>query len=305
MIGLALGILLLFVNADIDGEVRIGPRRGLPKPATVQLLRERQIVYEQFTDLDGRFEFPAVEPGRYVVRAVYEDLPEAEVTVELINGNSRHRVPITIRPPARAPVGKTQTIAVKQLTIPKAARKAYEDGLKSRKAGNCGKALPQLKKATELAPHYGDAQNELGNCLKAQGKLVEAEAAFKIAIQYDETIYPSINLADLYVTQKRFDEASVVIQRSLAKDPTEGDLFFAMARIYFDQGQIEKAEANALEAHSRLHRTPDVHLLLAKIYLERKNTGALITQLETYLIENPSGPVADQVRKNLKALSPR
>ena len=111
-----------------------------------------------------------------------------------------------------------------------------------------------------------------------------------------------MNLADLYAGRERFAEARRVLEQSMAKYPTEGDLHFGMARIYFDQGQMVQAEAQALEAHSKIHRTADVHLLLSKIYLNLGRYPALLTQLETYLLENPTGPVADQVRKNLKDL---
>ena len=274
---------------DIDGEVRLGPRKGLPKPATVQLVLERIVLQEQFTDLDGRFEFRGVGLNRYTVRARYEDLPEVEVAVDVVSGTARYKVPITIQPPKD----------VDQLTIPKSAKREYEAGLKDRKAGNCDKAMPHLQKAIALAPKYGEAHNELGICLLKQSKVSDAEAAFRKAMDLNATIDPSMNLADLYAKQKRFDEALQVLQKSMAANPTEGDLLFGVARIYFDQGDLRKAEFAGLEAHSRVHRTADVHLLLAKIYVTTNNYAALTTQLETYLIENPTGPVPDEIRKTL------
>ena len=166
-------VLFLFLPAtllaiDIDGEVRVGSQRGLAKPATVQLLREHRVVYEQFTDLNGRFEFHSVEPTPYVVRAVYEDMPETEVPVDVVGGNTRYQVPITIKPP-KEKIDKASTvpISVEQLTIPAAATREYDKGQKDRKAGLCQRAVPHFRKAVELAPKYGEALNALGNCLKA------------------------------------------------------------------------------------------------------------------------------------------
>ncbi len=304
--GFTLFVLLFagpLLAVDINGEVRVGLRRGLAKPATVLLLREMQVVNEQFTDLDGRFEFHSLERTSYVVRARYEDLPEIDVRVEMARGTTRYNVPITIVPPKSA-VGKTTVVSVDQLRTPRAAKHEYEEGLKDRKAGNCGRAIPHLRKAVNLEPKYGEAFNELGNCLKQEMDWSGAEAAYQKAVDLHATIYPSINLSDLYAGQKRFEEAGRVIRLAISKDPVEGDLFFALGRIYFDQDRLKEAEQAALEAHSRIHRTADVHLLLAKIYLSAKNYPALKTQLETYLVENPSGPVADQVRKNLHAFRP-
>ncbi len=94
----AVRAILLFVllpssllAVDIEGQVRLGIRKGLPKPATVQLVLERTVIYEQFTDLAGRFEFRGVGQNRYVVRARYEDLPEVEVAVDGMDGFNRVR----------------------------------------------------------------------------------------------------------------------------------------------------------------------------------------------------------------------
>jgi len=307
MIHRALGlIVLLFLPAsllaiDIDGEVRIGSARGLAKPATVQLLHERQIVYEQFTGLDGRFEFHGVAPNHYVIRAIYESMPEADVAVDLMAGSISYRVPITINPP-KTKSEKASVVSVDQLLIPAAARHEYEEGLKDRKVGLCDKAVPHLQKAVQIAPKYGEAYNEIGNCLKTQGNFMEAESAFKKAIEQNATIYPTMNLADLYVAQKKFDQAAQAVEASIAKNPNEGDLLFALARIYFEQGRMKEAETTALAAHSKIHRTADVHLLLAKIYLAAKDFPALVSQLETYLSENPTGPVAAEVRQKLKSI---
>jgi tetratricopeptide (TPR) repeat protein len=181
--------------------------------------------------------------------------------------------------------------------ISRAAKREFEAGLKDRKSGNCDKAIPRLQKAIGLAPKYGDAHNELGICLLKQSKLSEAEAAFRSAVEWNGPIDASINLADLYTRQKRFDEGLQLLQKSLTANPTEGDLFFALARIYFDQGELRKAEYAGLEAHSRIHRSAEVHLLLAKIYLSTGNHPALSTQFETYQIENPAGPIPDEIRQ--------
>jgi tetratricopeptide (TPR) repeat protein len=171
-----------------------------------------------------------------------------------------------------------------------------------RQRGNCTEALAHFRKAIATYPKYGEAFTEMGNCLKQAGNLTEAENAFKSAIEYSRTVYASINLADMYVSQHRFAEAQRVIRTATKLDPLDGDLFFALARTYFDQNQMKEAEASALEAHSRVHRFPEVHLLLSKIYLANGNQPALLTQLETYLEESPKGPAADQVRQDISRI---
>jgi tetratricopeptide (TPR) repeat protein len=301
-------ILFLFIPTtllavDIDGEVRLSGQHGLAKPATVQLVRAGQVAYERFTGLDGRFEFHNVEPTRYVIRAVYDGMPEIEVPLDALRGGVRFTVPPIVIKVPKEKVDKASTISVDQLLIPREAMKEYEKGTKDSKAGLCDRAIPHFQKAVELAPKYGEAFNDLGNCLKAQGNSSEAEAAYRKAVELNTTVYAPINLADLYALQKHYDQAQQVIETAIKKNGGEGDLYFALSRIHFEQGRLKEAETAGLEAHSRTHRTADVHLLLAKIYLAQNNQPAMISQLETYLKENPAGPVADQIRKTLKSLS--
>src|SRR5206468_3770086 len=122
----------------------------------------------------------------------------------------------------------------------------------SRKRGECAKAIPHFEKAIALYDKYGDAFNEMGNCFKQEGRFEEAEDSFEKAIERNTSIYPSMNLADLYATRKRFDDAHRVIRQALENHPSEGDLYFAMARVYFDQGRMQEAEAAGLNAHSKV-----------------------------------------------------
>ena len=298
------------VAADIGGEVRTSARSGLAKPAMVQLLDGAEVIVEQYTDLDGRFQFRNVPAKTYTLRVKAQGFKDAEVPITVFNGKSEARVPVMLRPVENAEkpedsVSEPDLVALDEMKIPRAARNEYEGALASRRRGDCAQAITRLQKAVAIYDRYGAAYNELGNCSKQTGKMEEAEAYFQKAIRFSSSIYPSINLADLYAGAGRFAEAYGLIKQAVSANPVEGDLYFALSRIYFDQGRIREAEAAGLEGHSRVHRTADVHLLLAKIYLRLENYPALQTQLETYLVESPSGPVADQVRRNLQQLSPR
>jgi Flp pilus assembly protein TadD len=229
-------------------------------------------------------------------------MPETEVLVDAIGGSLFRVPPITIKVP-KEKVGATSTISVDQLLIPHEATKEYEKGSKDAKAGLCDRAVPHFRKAVELAPKYGAAFNDLGNCLKTLGDSSAAESAYEKAVELHATVYAAINLADMYVLEKHYDPARQLLESTISRSPEEGDVYFALCRVYFEQGRLKEAEKAGLEAHSRLHRTADVHLLLAKIYLAVNNQTALISQLETYLKESPNGPAAEQIRKTLKNLS--
>jgi predicted Zn-dependent protease len=187
----------------------------------------------------------------------------------------------------------------RDLEIPSRAKKEFDAGTRQRKDVKCAKAMPHLQKAVAIFPKYGEAYTEIGRCYVQMNNHTAAEEAFKKAIQFTTGVYPAVNLSSLYLDEGRLDDAQQLITRLLPKNPTEPELYAALARIYFAQGRLHDAELAGLEAHSRGHESPDVHLILAKIYEGQGNRAALITQLRMYLEEKPEGATAAQVRKQL------
>src|SRR5262249_15616320 len=154
------------------------------------------------------------------------------------------------------------------------AKKEYELGIREQKDGKCDVRLTHLQKAVELYPQYAEAFTEIGRCYLQMKDLASAETAFKKAAELSPEVYPTVNLATLYVSEGRLDEAQAIITPLLKTHPTEGELYAAMARIYSAKGQSKEAVSAGLEAHERGHRSPDIHLLLAKIYESQGNRGA-------------------------------
>jgi len=288
--------------SDIEGEIRIGSGGGFATRARVQLLRTRLVIDERVTGADGRFEFRNVGRGPYIVAVRLEGFVDEEISVNIVGPNYREFVSVTLRPTTGTTDAIGTTLSVAEYQIPREARREYEQGLRDRKRGDCAKAVGHFEKAIGVYGKYGEAFDALGSCLKQLGNLEKAEESFQKAIEYKASIYASMNLADLYEERKQFDEADSVLRQSLAKHPGEGDLYFGIARIHLDRGELKDAEQAGLQAHARVHRSADVHLLLGKIYLRLRRYPDLVTQLETYLVENPKGSVADQVRRSLLEL---
>jgi predicted Zn-dependent protease len=287
--------------SEIEGQVRANG--AVVIQGTVQLFRERVPMEDRFIGSNGRFEFRNLMPGSYSVRIRAEGFSEQEVAVTLITVKSREVVMVDMRPVDKATPKPGGVISVIEAQIPQAAKREFEKGAEERKRGQCAKAIPHLQKAVADFEQYADALNELGHCFRETNEFAKSEESFKKAIEYTSTIFPSMNLADLYESQKRFQEAEEVLRRSMVKFPSEGDLHFAVARVYFDQNRWKEAEEAGLEAHSKRHRLADVHLLLAKIYLRFEKHPAVVAQLQLYVAENPKGPTADLVRKNLAEMS--
>lgn len=284
--------------ADIDLLVRSSSRAAIIS-ATAQLKRDAVILAEHLVGTNGRLEFRNLNQGSYSLRIRAEGFVDHEVSVVLMRTNAREVVFVELQALERPTQSPAAVASVYDLQVPAAARKEYEQGLKERDKNGCSKAQPRFEKALAIFDQYADAHNEAAKCLQAVSRFDQAEASFQKAIQYGSSIFPYINLAELYAARGRPDAAREVVLEGVRRFPTEGDLQFALAKVLYDQGRLKEAEQAGLEAHSRFHRAADVHVLLAKIYLAAQNHEAVVTQLKLYLVENPKGPLADRVRQNL------
>jgi tetratricopeptide (TPR) repeat protein len=285
-------------KVDIQGEVVTSNR--VATPILVRLFKGTMPIQQTLTDDRGKFKFRKVDPGSYTIHAECDGYYPQDVSVQV--SDATQPVNISLEAVHNDPAFTSSFNPFREFEIPRQAKKELEEAMRDQKSPLCGKALPHLQKAVELYPRYGEAFTEIGRCYLLRNNPAAAEEAFKKAIQFTPEIYPSVNLATLYVNQGRLDEAQDLITRLLPKNQAQGDLYGALARIYFAKGRIRDAELAGLEAHARGHQSADVHLILAKIYEDQHNRSALMTQLLTYLDENPRGAPADQVRKQLRDL---
>jgi hypothetical protein len=286
--------------AEVEIMVRSASRVAVVS-ATAQLRRDTFILEEHLVGSNGRIEFRNLTQGTYSVRVRAEGFHDEEVPVLIARASSREVIRVELRPvePPRTP-NRGGVASVYDLQIPASARREYEQGLKERSGKEgCIKAVPRFEKAIALYGEYADAHHELAKCFQEASRFDRAIDSFWNAIRYGSSIFPYIALSDLYVTRNRVEDARRVLLDGVAKFPDEGDLRFALSKGYYDQGLLKEAEKTGLEAHARFHRSADVHLLLAKIYLAAQAHSNVVTQLKLYLDENPKGPLADRVRQNL------
>jgi len=213
------------------------------------------------------------------------------------------------------------TVNAADYRAPKEARKAYEKGMSAAKEGKSADAEKYFEKAVEIYPKYSRAWYELG-VERLNGKDKDgAKAAFTQATQTDaKYMAPYLSLASMAYAARDWPEVVRVTEHIIELDPmnhtnvtgyvldldplnaTEAYFYNAMAN--FQLGHIEEAEKSAIKAEHVDLRTsfPQLHLLMAEIYAEKKNYAGAISELETYLELVPGAKDVAPLRERLAKL---
>ena len=301
MIGIVacmLGICLETANAQrwpitIGGTVRTAGGSAIPGTVRVRLESPGAPSQEQLAS-NGRFEFAGVAPGWYTVAV---RAPQFEDVALPVLAPSEGEIIVTLHPKPIVAASSARAVSVFEYQIPKAARQQFGGAQKAARKNDCDGAIKRLKQAIEIFGEYAEAHNEMGNCYVKTGATALAEESFKKALRFTPAVYPALNLADLYASEGRFNEADDVLTNAIHRSPAEGNGYYALAVLRFRQDRLEEAEQFARQAHSyRLHAA-DVHLLLAKVYQRGANEESVLRELELYVKEAKPGEVRSRARQ--------
>lgn len=114
-------------------------------------------------------------------------------------------------------------------------------GLIAQEKGDSNAALDYFQTALNYYPKSGVIYTNVGVVFSKQ-KDPRAEKAFLRAIDYGPSLVePRLNLASIYQKQGREDEARKLYEEILGIDPYERNSQYALVKIYFEEGEKEKA----------------------------------------------------------------
>ncbi|MCH7979100.1 MAG: tetratricopeptide repeat protein [Acidobacteria bacterium] len=166
------------------------------------------------------------------------------------------------------------------------------------------KARQHFHQAVAQYDQYAAAWNALGRIYLAGRQIEKATRAFEKAIGIDpEYIPPYVNLATLQLQKKQYQRAVETAGKALRRDPSVGFASFLQAVGNYNLNNLDAAEkcARRAEANPRGH-LPQLHVLLAEIFLQRQAHLNAAVEIRTYLKESPEGRFAGQMRERLEQI---
>ena len=149
-----------------------------------------------------------------------------------------------------------------------------------------GNSYDQLYRPTRR----GDAANDelMTKAIDNYKKSAEIEKAPNIrqlAMQYLVAAYGPDKLNEP-------EQAEPVIQRMIEMDPKDTTNYFGLAKIYADNGDYEKAEAQYLKAKEVKPNDPAVYLQLAGFYETQGEFEKMMDALKARVAQEPNNPEA-------------
>jgi len=288
-------------NHTITGIVREEGSNDPISSATVELSRSGvQVLTPVFSGMEGEFVFRDLEEGEYVISAKKDGFNSVSVDVRVMRSGVPD-VRISLR--RTAPAGVVDPggpISAHQLQVPHKARAAYEKGRRLLEdENNPSASIPAFEKAAKVFPAYYEAYTELGIANYHLGKVPEAEASLKKAVELSEGKYiePLYLLADLYNSQRKYQEAEPLARQAIALDDSAWNSFFELARSLVGLKRAAEAETSALRARDLAPKNPQVYLVLANVHVLQQNYQAAVQDFDAYLELEPNGPTNDAVRR--------
>jgi len=176
-------------------------------------------------------------------------------------------------------------ISVTSMLVPSNARKEFEKGEDDARNNKIKPATAHFEKAVADYDNYAAAWSELGKVYAAGHDADKARQAFAKAIAADpKYIPPYIGLAGLEIQGEQYEQAVDTAGKALALNPAVDLANYFQAVAYFKLDRLDDAEKSAREVEKAPAQTiPQVHALLANIFLEKEDLPSAAGEMRAYL----------------------
>lgn len=168
----------------------------------------------------------------------------------------------------------------------------FVDGVRFVLLEDYNKALERLLKAYALNPTNAAVNYKIAETNLLSGNLQDAtnfaQAAVKLAPQ---NAYYYLLLAQIYASQKQYDQAIATYNTLIKQVPSSGYYLFNLADLYIAQGKLNEALATFDQAEKQFGPLDEVSFKKQQIYLKQNNLDKALQEGEVLIAANP-----DEVR---------
>jgi hypothetical protein len=194
-------------------------------------------------------------------------------------------------------------VSATSLLAPSDARKEYEQGMKDLRSNRVPQATKHLERAVATYDNYAAAWNELGRIYAADRQITKARQSYDKAIAADSRFAPPyVGMAAVVLEDQDYEGALGYVGKAAELDPNilMSVAGYIQAVANFRLNRLDAAVEGALAAEKGPHANiPQLHALLADIYMRKQDSANAAAHIRAYLKEAPQGPFAAPLRKSL------
>ncbi len=207
------------------------------------------------------------------------------------------------RSSGRFAVTKENRVSIARLREPRKAQQLFEKAMQEWVRQKPAEALHKLDQALQIYPTFPEALTLYGGIQTSLQQWRSAEQHVQAAIDCDPGYGPAyVVLAATYNAQTRFDDAQKAAEQALLAGANTWDVHYEIARAMIGKRQYETALAVADAAlQSEVHGSL-LHLAKAHALLGLRNYRQAVTELRTYVYDQPDGDGSDNARRLLNQL---
>ena len=203
-------------------------------------------------------------------------------------------------------VNNNRVVSVAELrqSVPDAARKEYQLGLKFVAKGDVKNAATHFQQALSIYPEYLAARNDLGAQFLKLKQIDEAEKHFQTVIANDpKNFNAKYNLGLVRIERKDYVGAISELNQAIVIDSTR-----PVARLWLGVALLETGDMAAAERELTKslvmggNECIAAHYHLARIYVSRGDVAEASRAVRAYLDEAPKGEFVNEARQLEKRL---
>jgi len=293
----------------VEGRVALPDGAQPSHPVKVTLTFNGRRVYENFTDLSGRFSFGGLGRGTYQLTAEGDGLTfeTTSVQVEVSAFGSAPQTftqNVQLSPKNRAGIAPAATVSVEELdpTVPGRAREKYRQGVKKAVGNQPEEAAKLFQEAVKVYPPFYSAQLALAEQLMKLQRHAEALAAYRKAGEAKpDRAEPYVGVGISLVNLQRYEEGIRILRGVVEVDQELAAPYLSLGYAEMMLGDDIVAETHLLRAYE-LTKASIAHIYLANVYERLEQPAKAIEHLQAYLTENPQTPNASALRSAIEKL---
>ena len=164
----------------------------------------------------------------------------------------------------------------------------FVDGVKYALLEDYNKSAERLLRAYALNPNNAAINYKIAETNMMLGNLQDAANFAQVAVKLDpKNTYYYLLLAQIYTSQKQFDQAAKVYTNLIQDVPNSNYYLFNLADLYMAQGKLNDALTTYDRAEKQFGPTDEVAFKKQQIYLKQNNLDKALQEGENLMAANP------------------